>query len=454
MTPPPPDVAWSRVEGGPSAGKAMTATIVNVACLSIVVRDCFSAAIRYYTASVSQIWFVPDLLLVLAIGLLALQRGRSGLNFVVLAMLGFGCVMGMTVTGSATSVVSGLKMILPVVAGLYFGDQVQLRRRGWIIILMLYIVICAGVLYNSGVEFPWTGATFQVGDQQREVSRMWWAGAEPRVAGFGTDSTLTGLLVLMFSVFLTASTPLLFRLVLFGASIYVLKITTSKTPMLTLLLLLVLEGAGRLLATLTHRPYATIQRRFYPVVAMAATLAPFLAVLYGAVAGFGPVDVNTSSFVVRATESWIMPHLLIARDFPLGWLTGVGIGAVGYPVYFSDLSSWYFYMNTVDNFQFAVYLQFGLVGISIYLLLLYNFSLHEKSKIRYDLMFAVLVYGVTVLGFASSSYGLIAGYLLSPIGTGARLAAPGGVRDAGARGRRSRGWRWADRAGAKAGAKS
>ena len=398
-----------------NVGWSLTDTVIYGAVMTTLIRDCFSAPVRYYTSDIPALWFIPDALMLASIMLLCVQRNRFAFNVTAIIFISVSCVIGLSLNGSTTAVASGLKMILPLFAGLYIGDRFKTGASFKTTVLILYAAICLGVVYNSYFEFPWTDQTFLVGDQEREFSRVWWTATADRIAGFGADSSLTGFLIMFSAVYLTSSSKIWTRFIVFGFTIYIIQITTSKTPIITIAALMLIDIFCLMLGAIIGRSYQKVRVTLYWPVVIICTAAPFLAVLYGQTFGFGSnVSDNVYSFSVRAMTSWVTPHMLMLHDFPLGFLFGVGIGTVGYPVLFSNLAEWYDAMNQIDNFPFSIYLLFGIPGFFIYLLLLYQLWWRGRITARMDLVFMFLLYGITILGFGAATFCLFFGAILSP----------------------------------------
>ena len=406
--------AAARAYEGQTAVEDYTAAIVYAAVVSILVRDCFAAPIRFYASGIPGFWVLPDLLLFVSILMLAMQRSRLHFNIIVLCFVLFASTIGLLFNHSVTAVSSGIKMILPLIAGLYIGDRFRPGRMFWLFAAASFAIICAGVLYNLRFDFPWTGQTFVVGGREREFARLWWTASAQRIAGLGTDSTLTAFMIMIFAVYLTTKSHILIRTLIFAASIYFINITTSKTPQFVLSAILCIDIACAALGSLYRVPHVQVRRIFFRPLAAASLLFPFLAVLYGLLIGYGPVGDSAFSFVVRSTVSWVEPQLMILRDFPLGLVSGIGIGTVGSPILFSGLSEWFDPMNQVDNFAFAIYLMFGIPGYLAYIILLKRIPEKSNDHFIFDFSFMFLLYGTTILGFSNATFGLVFGMILSP----------------------------------------
>ena len=212
-----------------------------------------------------------------------------------------------------------------------------------------------GVILTKFYVMPWVGYKYESFGAVREAGRLWWAygGDDQRLMGFAADNTMAAFFILV-SFAITSIRKSTFVVPLFGSiAIYTIRLTTSKTTMIVLVLYLVLLVLVRMLPEKSRFPAI----RNIALWSFASILVPFFMI----VAASGTVAIPHStmfSILDRINNSWQLPFVYLNQLMPIGLITGCGAGCFNYPQkLFSPLASFWV---PVDNFYIGTYLMFGL----------------------------------------------------------------------------------------------
>ncbi len=169
--------------------------VVFGAFFSVVSRQAFAAPIRAYLPG---LWYVPDGIVASAVMVLFVAYlYRSDITALFWIAVVLACSILSLAALDPLSVLFGVRqvfaLIVAVVVGLHF------RQLG-VVVRPLMLAICAasiaGAIYDSLLEFPWSGLVFEGAFGTNDVSRVWWTDGESRrIAGLGIASTDTALLI-------------------------------------------------------------------------------------------------------------------------------------------------------------------------------------------------------------------------------------------------------------------
>ncbi|EHR01437.1 hypothetical protein [Bradyrhizobium sp. WSM471] len=377
--------------------------IEAVALGAYLVRDAFGGVIRYYTSiyHMNALWYVPDaiaLLCLIQFFVHCILRNRSTLALLVLVQIMLSLVLGYFMLGTVNAAISSFKMMLPVFVGFCFCDSSlgSYKKLLSVIALTFYLSVI-GVLLTKFYLMPWVGYKYESFGAVREAGRLWWAygGDDQRLMGFAADNTMAAFFILV-SFAITSIRMSTTWCLLFGSiAIYTIKLTTSKTTMIVLVLYLLLLVFVRMLPERSRFPairtialwsYASIFVPFFMIVVASGTAAVPHSTLF--------------SILDRINNSWQKPFIYMTQLMPIGLVTGCGAGCFNYPQQlFSPLAAFWV---PVDNFYIGTYLMFGLPFVA-FMVMVFRATFGATDVYKLTLIFVVNLFTITVLNYGPAS---------------------------------------------------
>ena len=377
------------------------------------IRDAFTGPVRFFAAQykLQAVWFIPDVLSFVAAGYfiwtMALKRQSAwgilfALNVFTALILGW---IFMSATGPA--LFSAIKMMSPIFLGFAFaGHSVNEVRPGRHLFLALSILSTIGLLLSPYVEYPWTGMSVETFGQTKAVGRIWWAGGAMRYGGFAGDSTMAAYMAVFPFALVARQYPKLLILALMVPIGYALYLSTNKTAM----------GVAGMFAiyhiAFNYTPLRdnglTVQRALARW-SFLLVLVPFALMIL--LSGVNLAEINPALFSMqdRINNTWVFPFTYMADVFPIGLVTGCGLGCFVYPMDYTPLG----YLRVpVDNFYVSTYI---MLGFPFIIFVVGAWLGVQKSKI-YDkllLLFLMNVYAVTVQCYGPSTITIFVGYCMS-----------------------------------------
>ncbi|MGE4351172.1 MAG: hypothetical protein AB7E52_03175 [Bdellovibrionales bacterium] len=374
---------------------------------SLLFRDAAGGAFRYYTDiyGVGSAWYLPDVFAALYF-LLLLQtvlHKRNLATILPLAFLFISSLIGVLTTKSALSVLSAIKMLLPLLIGFYAAKQRDIPLKNRTIHGFILAFSIAGVLWNNTAQLPWTNyvAVNEFGVSRIAANQRWIAGVD-RLAGFASDSTAAGYTIMLCVIFLMNTLPLRAALAIAAISIYPIYLTTSRTAGVALFFYV--------LSFLLYKARATrILKLLFLGICILFVLLPFVLPIVGGVLSYEDIPSWAASMMDRIKSTWVNPFAYIWDHFLFAFITGMGLGSVAFPVKFSDQLSRAF--NCADNFMLANYLMFGVAGVWTTIVLLKQ-AYKNLPPANIAILITFLAYGFAIQGYGVSTYALIVGFLL------------------------------------------
>lgn len=393
---------------------------IAVLAASYVASQAFDSVIRWLLNMVHAVAviYLRDVALILMAFLccyLIIRDGRPVTRTVFLLACGVVLVcVSLYSDLNVEQTLFGVKVWLPFLVGflLFEADVLgQLDwRKTW---LLVWFVLCCGVLLNHFFEYPWSGLNVDVGDASISANREWAAGGIRRLSGFSRTSYDAAAIILVLHIYLIcfqrriAASVLL---ILFsGAAI---ALTTSK------------GAAAAFLATVVMLPLV----RYAAHPKNAAKYALHGGLITVAVIGmavplmseqiqFPRLQVGTpefwlfSSFVDRAWVTWPRSFALLTQGWQ--WLAGRGVGGIGAAQSLFEPSIY----TPGDNFFIYVYVTAGAFGAAFYAylalsVLKLSFSL-VTHRMAYLVILAVFAYGLTVNLVESATFALCLGAVVA-----------------------------------------
>jgi hypothetical protein len=211
--------------------------------------------------------------------------------------------------------------------------------------------------------------------------------------------------LMLFGVALIAGrrTPALLRVPIWLVSCVAIALTTSKTPLLAILLVPVMLAGLILFQRGRDRAGG-----FWPAISVLLALTAVMIVLpvsSGTASMLSSHNINDYSFVTtsslldRALNMWPGAFALIASDHaPYQWILGRGLGGIGSAQgIFEPLAT-----NAADNLFVFLYVTFGLASVCLLVPMLARFrGQFAVDPPAFRLLFGIAA-GVLILGIASN----------------------------------------------------
>ncbi|AWL91008.1 MULTISPECIES: hypothetical protein [Bradyrhizobium] len=368
-----------------------------------LVRDAFGGVIRYYTSiyHMDALWYLPDavaLACLIQFIVHCILRNRSTLALLVLVQIMLSLVLGYFMMGTANAAISSFKMMLPVFVGFCFCDaSLGSYKKLLSVIAVTFYLSVIGVLLTKFYLMPWVGYKYESFGAVREAGRLWWAygGDDQRLMGFAADNTMAAFFILV-SFAITSIRKSTTWCLLFGSlAVYVIKLTTSKTTMIVLVLYLILLVFVRMLPEKSRFPAI----RGIAQWSFAAIFVPFFMIVIAS--GTAAVPHSTLfSIVDRINNSWQLPFVYMNQLMPIGLVTGCGAGCFNYPQkLFSPLAHFWV---PVDNFYIGTYLMFGLPFVA-FMVMVFRATFGATDVYKLTLIFVVNLFTITVLNYGPAS---------------------------------------------------
>ncbi|MCK1297351.1 MULTISPECIES: hypothetical protein [unclassified Bradyrhizobium] len=384
----------------------ITLVSLNIEAIALgvyLVRDAFGGVIRYYTSifHLDTLWYLPDgvaLLCLVQFFVHCILRNRSTLALLVFAQIMLSLVLGYFMMGTATAAISAFKMMLPVFVGFCFCDSsLGSYRKLLSVIAVTFYLSVIGVLLTKFYLMPWVGYKYESFGAVREAGRLWWAygGDDQRLMGFAADNTMAAFFILVSFAITSIRKSTLWCLLYGSLAVYVIRLTTSKTTMIVLVLYLVLLVIVRMLPEKSRFPAI----RAIALWSFAAILVPFFMIVVAS--GTAAVPHSTLfSILDRINNSWQLPFVYMSQLMPIGLITGCGAGCFNYPQkLFSPLAA---YWVPVDNFYIGTYLMFGL-PFAAFMVMVFRANFGATDVYKLTLLFVVNLFTITVLNYGPAS---------------------------------------------------
>lgn len=244
----------------------------------------------------------------------------------------------------------------------------------------LWVIAVIGVALNYYVEFPWTGSAYKVLGFEVLAAKKWQAYEFERLAGFSRASfTAANQIAILGCLLLAVRGHLLTKIAVWGLSILTIALTTSKAPLLMMIVvpasLLVCKVASVFAARGADARVAT-----RPVV-LALIASVVLLPLGQDIGAYFNADArvsffNLSSVAERIELTWPRAFALLQIDGnPVEWILGRGLGGIGVGQQFAEGAV----LNPADNMFVFLYVTFGLGSLLILLLLYRGFERARRT---------------------------------------------------------------------------
>ncbi|WP_027574880.1 hypothetical protein [Bradyrhizobium sp. WSM1743] len=377
--------------------------IEAIALGAYLVRDAFGGVIRYYTSTyhINALWYVPDAIAILCLVQFfvhCILRNRSTLALLVFVQIMLSLVLGYFMLGTVNAAVSSFKMMLPVFVGFCFCDSsLGSYRKLLSVIAVTFYLSMIGVFLTKFYLMPWVGYKYESFGAVREAGRLWWAygGDDQRLMGFAADNTMAAFFILVSFAITSIRMSTTWCLLFGSVAIYAIKLTTSKTTMIVLVLYLLLLVFVRMLPEKSRFPAIRSIAQW----SFASIFVPFFMIVVAS--GTAAVPHSTLfSIVDRINNSWQKPFIYLSQLMPIGLVTGCGAGCFNYPQQlFSPLAAFWV---PVDNFYIGTYLMFGLPFVA-FMVMVFRATFGATDVYKLTLLFVVNLFTITVLNYGPAS---------------------------------------------------
>lgn len=377
--------------------------IEAIALAAYLVRDAFGGLMRYYTSimHLDALWFVPDgiaLLCLVQFIVHCILRNRSILAAVVLVQIMLSLVLGYFMLGTVNAAMSSFKMMLPVFVGFCFCDtSLGSYKKLLSVIAATFYLSLIGVLLTKFYLMPWVGYKYESFGAVREAGRLWWAygGDDQRLTGFAAESTMAAFFILVSFAITSIRKSTMWCLLYGSLAVYIIRLTTSKTTMIVLVIYLILLVFVRMMPERSRFPAI----RGIAQWSFAAIFVPFFMIVVAS--GTAAVPHSTLfSIVDRINNSWQLPFVYMNQLMPIGLVTGCGAGCFNYPQkLFSPLAHFWV---PVDNFYIGTYLMFGLPFVA-FMVMVFRATFGATDVYKLTLIFVVNLFTITVLNYGPAS---------------------------------------------------
>ncbi|MBR0830469.1 hypothetical protein JQ596_33675 [Bradyrhizobium manausense] len=377
--------------------------IEAIALGTYLVRDAFGGVMRYYTSilHLDALWYVPDgiaMLCLVQFVVHCILRNRSILALLVLAQVMLSLVLSYIMLGTGNAAISSFKMMLPIFVGFCFCDSsLGSYKKLLAVIAATFYLSVIGVVLTKFFLMPWVGFKYESFGAVREAGRLWWAygGDDQRLMGFAADNTMAAFFILASFAITSIRKSTTWCILFGGIAIYAIRLTTSKTTMIVLVLYLLLLLFVRMLPEKSRFPAI----RGIALWSFAAILLPFFMIVLAS--GTAAVPHSTMfSILDRINNSWQLPFVYMSQLMPIGLVTGCGAGCFNYPQkLFSPLAA---YWVPVDNFYIGTYLMFGLPFVA-FMVMVFRATFAATDVYKLTLIFVVNLFTITVLNYGPAS---------------------------------------------------
>lgn len=330
------------------------------ALLLFVLTQVFAGVYRWSLDGVglSALTYAPTALLLASVGAVATARLRRGQvparGLLLCLLLCLGVLVG-ALSVAPKQAVFGVWILIPLVFGY------ACLRRDWLeapacraVAVPVLLLACAGVILDQWLDYPWTGASFELGGKSIAASREWHISERPRLAGFSRSSFDAAAHIAVFAVLAAVHTARrLRRACLWALAVYAIHCTTSRGILLALLVTMAvieapaaLRRAAALLATLGGLLFALVPPTLAAVFDLSQTARLQMRSSHG-------------SFLDRMSEMWPSAYeLLWSSPVPV---LGRGIGGIGAAQGLFEPDAF----NAGDNLFVYMLVVFGLLAVPL-----------------------------------------------------------------------------------------
>lgn len=379
-----PRVAFPLAIGQATAGsepaiRYLTA-LLNVVVFSALIRDGFSAVIRFslYKSGTLWAWYLFDVAFIAVVFLASMARGvthRAILaSYAILVLLSVYSVLGYMYHDSPPAVVAGFKVWLPIAAIVATYDK-RLKVSPTLAATVLALS-ALGLMLDSAGPMPWSDETLRINGVDKSAAINWYIGGVRRLAGFSGASYAAAIVVLACLWFWTISAQrrVLLTLGLWGLAVWAIYLTTTRSTLVAVTVGFAFLAAWKFAPPGLSKPFERLSSVVCALIATLIVAAPLVIYLSAASENFDARG-STGSVMQRAYVVW--PMVLDYIDRNNGFWSGLGVGSIGQaPVYYDRSLLRFSFSDNVFLYTFAI---FGFPALVNFLFLPYVFARYRSA---------------------------------------------------------------------------
>lgn len=379
------------------------------------IRDTLTGSIRFYMDlfHLSSLWFVPDLL---AFGIMALfvrqaifiNRSLPALIF-MLSFVAAAVIGVIYMNQSRLAFMTAVKAVVPIFVGMAFmGRSATEMRYARIILFTMMSMSVIGLIFAPYADYPWVGAEINNFGFAKTVGKLWWDGGVIRYGGFAGDSTMAAFMVVFPYVMLHRYLPHWANFLLWPVLWHALDVSTSKTASGVMGVFIAYYLFINFIVPSARRHGVNI---YTASLSYILVLAPIGLILLFSGARLDASNPGLFSLQDRIDNSWQLPFTYLTETYPLGLVTGCGLGCFSYPMTYTEMAN---YWVPVDNFYITTYLFMGIPFLIMLVGQMFSIR-HIKDDTKLILIFLLNIYTITVACYGPSFATILAGYMFSDL---------------------------------------
>lgn len=391
----------------------MAVFLLSIMFCTYATRDALTGSLRYLLGHLhlAGIWFVPDLMSFVALAYFTWAfavRRQSAWAILLTIMVFSSTIIGwLFMSSSSFALISSLKLFSPIYVGFCFAGR-DVVKANWARNYIYFLVVAStiGLILSPYIDYPWVGMTIESFGQTRDVGRVWWAGGAMRYGGLAGDSTMAAYMCLFPLILIHRRLPKIVFIPTALAVGYALQVSTSKTAIGCGLLFAAYYLAVEILGI--KREDIRFQRRIaqWSFVLIAI---PFVLMLALGGVDLTRIDPMLFSLQDRINNTWVFPFTYLAENFPVGLITGCGLGCFSYPMVYTGLKD---LLVPVDNFYVITYVMMG-APFALFVVGMFTATTKSVDRQKLVLMAIINVYVVTVQCYGPSTATIMIGYAFS-----------------------------------------
>lgn len=309
---------------------------------------------------------------------------------------------------SLFSALFGLKIFLVFLLGMSAANAIETNIKKFQKLIAVFVAATIiGVMVNYLLgKLPWEGLAFETSFGVSTTTKEWWTDGERRLPGFARASFDAAMIIGLGTTYLLTRLSLPTSVVLFSIAFGAIYLTTTKGMMLALGLVFVWR------CTPGERSKILLGNIICIAILIGMVALPALS-----------CSVNfsdrlmleapkvLSSFAERIVSMWPKSCEILAT--PYSWFIGAGVGSIGVPQQYSNLSNGY---SAADNLFVYLYVIGGIpLSVAFFATILKllrkpNVGSLPSTNIR-ALLISMLAYGVTTNMMEQPFFAILAGVL-------------------------------------------
>ncbi len=348
---------------------------------------------------------------------------------ILFVLLLFGLIVGIANGLSFGQVAFGAKIYLPFLVGFMAILLLEVDPSSFSRLFHIVVpVILLGLILNLLITVPWSGFEYELAGTSIEGSREWGTFGLSRLAGFGRSSfaTATDLYVLIMLYFISIARGYrargrisrLIDILWVILAIVGIFLTTSKSSIFAILLLLIVYGAIRLFRSRLGGPLRTGLKALMFVLFLYGIVPPIISRISPSFITDHLQSDNmivmalSLSYIDRMENMWPAAYSLVHGG--MTYVVGRGLGGIGTAQLYFEPAAY----NPADNLYLYLFVQFGLVILAAFVIWLlvriYRLNADRADQLALTLfLLSLLAFAATMNVIESSPLMMSLGMLLA-----------------------------------------